>query len=104
MERRILRNGRPLAGPELGAARNVRVRNPERIRVAAVPEVPIPGFGWIRRLVARLGFDGSLTSGMALRYGIFVRRDCAGDPRLLPAAAWPDYWCGQYLMTLTVLL
>ena len=83
MERRILRDGRPLTGAELVAARNVRVRNPERIRVAAVPEVPMPGWAWIRRLAARLGFDGAQTSGMALRYGIFVRRDCAGDPRLL---------------------
>lgn len=78
-----MRQGRPLSGTEAAAAWAVGVRQPEMIRVAVVPEVRMPGFRWMQRLAARLGFDGSHTSGMALRYGILVRADDADNPRLL---------------------
>ena len=83
MERRIVRGGRPLSKAESEAARRVGVRHPERIRVAGVSRVPMPGVAWMHRTAARFGFDGSQTSGMALRYGIFVKAGSEGDPQLL---------------------
>lgn len=83
MERRILRTGRPLTSAELERAATVGVQQPERIRVLAVPQVPMPGPAWAQRLAARFGFDGSTTSGMAMRYGIFVREDSAHFPGLI---------------------
>jgi len=83
-ERHILRTGRPLTPEELGrAAARAGVTDPARIRVLTVNEVPLPGWRWLQTLAARLGFDGRATSGMALRYGIFLRSDCATDPALL---------------------
>lgn len=83
MERRVLREGRPLSDAEAAAAAAVGVRQPERIRLTVVPEVPMPGFRWMQRLAARFGFDGSGTSGMALRYGILVRAGSDGNAQLL---------------------
>jgi hypothetical protein len=74
-EREILRRGRPLAQDELQRAALAGVAAPGRIRVLTVDKVPMPGWRWVQRLAARLGFDGSTTAGMALRYGIYLRRD-----------------------------
>ena len=83
-ERQILRSGRPLTPDELErAATRAGVTAPKRIRVLIVNEVPLPGWRWLRVLAARFGFDGRATTGMALRYGIFLRSDCAHDPALL---------------------
>jgi hypothetical protein len=82
-ERRILRNGRTLTVQEAERAARAGVRTPARIRVLAVESVPLPGPRWMHNLARRLGFDGSQTAGMALRYGIYVRRECQDDPELL---------------------
>jgi hypothetical protein len=83
-ERHILCVGRPLTPDESDrAATRAGVAAPSRIRVLTVPSVPLPGWRWMRALAARMGFDGSATSGMSLRYGIFLRSDCASDPALL---------------------
>lgn len=83
MERRILRSGRPLTECESAVAARMGVQYPERVRLLTVPEVPMPGAAWMQRLAARFGFDGSQTAGMTLRYGIFIREDCAADPQLV---------------------
>jgi hypothetical protein len=82
-ERDILRRGRPLTPDELQRAAFAGVAAPGRIRVLTVNKVPMPGWPWVQRLAARLGFDGNTTAGMALRYGIFLRRDRTGDAGLL---------------------
>jgi hypothetical protein len=82
-ERRILKSGRKLTEDETERARRAGVHQPENIRVLTVDHVPLPGPGWMHRVAARLGFDGSQTAGMALRYGIFVRRGYEDDPELL---------------------
>lgn len=82
-ERRIKRGGRSLTEQEAERARRAGVRQPERVRVLNVERVPLPGWKWMHRLAARLGFDGSQTAGMTLRYGIFVRNDRIADPGLL---------------------
>ncbi len=82
-ERRILKTGRALTPVEMARASRTGVRHPDRIRVLVVGRVPLPGAAWMHWLAARLGFDGNGTAGMALRYGIFIRRDGDGDPALL---------------------
>jgi hypothetical protein len=82
-ERRVLKNGRKLTALEEERAKRAGVKRPEKIRVLAVDRVPMPGPGWMHKLAARLGFDGSQTAGMALRYGVFVRTECQADPELL---------------------
>ncbi len=82
-ERRILRTGRTLTAKEAERAARAGVKTPAKIRVLAVTGVPMPGPGWMHKLASRLGFDGSQTAGMALRYGIYVRQECQDDPELL---------------------
>lgn len=83
MERRILRHGRALAIEEAATALRMGVTAAQRIRVLLVPQIPMPGPAWVQRLAARIGFDGSGTAGMAMRYGIFIREDCAHSPGLI---------------------
>ncbi len=83
MEKWILRTGRKLFPQEAFAAGLVGVVFPDRIRILAVEQVPAPGFRWLQQLARLFGFDNSLTCGMTIRYGIFIRNDCAGDPRLI---------------------
>lgn len=83
IERWIVRRGRKLSDKETVAARLVGVVFPDRIRIFSWDQVPAPGFRWLQQLARLFGFDNSLTCGMAIRYGIFIRNDCAGDPRLI---------------------
>jgi hypothetical protein len=71
-ERRILRAGVPLNELQLAEARLVGVAEPERVRVLVVERVP-----------PRVPLLASSTIGMALGYGIFLRRDFCGSRALL---------------------
>lgn len=82
-ERRTLHLGRPLFTSEWAAAVRVGVRHPEKVRVLAVEEIPMPGVGWMHRLAARLGFDRRHVGGMCLRYAILLRRDLAAQPVIM---------------------
>jgi hypothetical protein len=78
-ERRTLRDGRPLFTSEWAAAVRVGVKHPEKVRVIAVDEVPVPGLRWMHHLAARWGFDRKHIGGLCLRYGILLRRDLAAQ-------------------------
>lgn len=82
-ERRTLRDGRPLFTSEWAAAVRVGVRHPEKVRVLAVEEVPMPGLRWMHRMAARWGFDRRQIGGLCLRYGILLRRDLAAQPIIM---------------------
>ncbi len=83
-ERFILRHGRCLTDAEQQAASRIAgVRHVARIRVHAVPHVPMPGWDWMHRLAERMGRSPAVVGGMALRYGICVRIDCQDDPGIL---------------------
>ncbi len=82
-ERAIRRNGVPLPHNLLADARRLGVRRPERVRLLSVKLVPGGMPSWFRTFVHPLGLCSPLTSGMSLRYGIFVRSDCWGDRRLI---------------------
>ncbi len=74
-EARILREGRPLNDLEIRDARIVGLKHPERVRVLAVDRVPALGGPVLQRTASRLGLAAGDAAGMAMRYGIFVRRD-----------------------------
>ncbi len=82
-EQRILSAGDLPSGAQLADARAVGVVYPERVRLLHVPEIPAPDDPILRRAAELTGLISPRTAGMALRYGIFVRADCAGDRALL---------------------
>jgi hypothetical protein len=83
VERRTLRDGRPLFTSEWAAAVRVGVRHPEKVRIIAVEEIPMPGLGWMHLIAARWGFDRRHIGGLCLRYGIILRRDLAAQPAIM---------------------
>jgi hypothetical protein len=81
-ERRILKNGVPLSASLIADAQRVGVQYPEKVRLQAVAEVP--QMNPLLRVIARkLGLCSPLTSGMSLRYGIYVRSDSWGERDLV---------------------
>ena len=83
-ERSILKHGRPLTPEELKSATDrAGVCEARRIRVQILPEVPLPGWSWMHTLAGAVGCAPAAVGGMALRYGICLRTDCAHDPGIL---------------------
>jgi hypothetical protein len=83
-ERAILRDGRPLDERELDDARRAGVAAPERVRIAVADVVPPKLHPLLDRIGRRLGLVSPFTSGMSLRYGIYIRAG-HGDCRELLA-------------------
>jgi len=83
MERRVLARGEPLDPQWLDAARAVGVRDPARVRVQRVGQLPVRLPSGLRRALERTGLLPPVLAGMALRYGILLREDCRDDPELL---------------------
>jgi hypothetical protein len=82
-EATILEAGEPLAGNEFDAAVLMGVRYPEKIRILNVESIPMPKMPMLN-LAARLtGLMSGDTAGMALRYGIYVRRAYSGNIHLI---------------------
>ena len=82
-EKRILRGGSPLSAVEIADARRIGVAHPERVRVAVVEAIPPRLNTLLVPLAARFGVAPSVTIGMALGYGIFIRADFARRRGLL---------------------
>ena len=76
LEARTLREGVPLSEDELADAKAVGVREPERVRLLCLASVPTPDDLTLKAAAAAIQFLTPATRGLALRYGIFVRRDC----------------------------
>lgn len=83
LEGRILAQGVPLSPEELRDAKSVGVGEPERVRLLCLASVPVPDDPLLRAAAAAVQFLTPATRGLALRYGIFVRRDCWRDRRLI---------------------
>src|SRR5256885_15677753 len=82
-ERRVLCEGVPLTKAELADARAIGVRNPERVRLLRVETIPVPANPMLRAAAASINFLTTTPRGLALDYGIFVRRDCWRDRDLI---------------------
>lgn len=71
--------GRPLNHEGLALARKVGVVHPERVRVLAVHEMPVPTDPVLRDAGIAAGLIGPQFAGLTLGYTIFVRE---GDERI----------------------
>ncbi len=82
-EARILDSGVALTAAQWEHARKVGVVRPERVRIQVVSSVPVPEHPLLREAGEATGLMSNRTVGLALGYGIFVRREFAGDPFLV---------------------
>lgn len=83
LEKRILRDGVPLTDEEQAFARTLGVRHPERVRLLRFEHVPRPFDLRLQATIAALRILTPATRGLALRYGLLVRRDCWRDRSLI---------------------
>ena len=82
-ERRILEVGIPLTAAQIADAKAVGLLEPERVRLLALPVVPMPLASLARFARPLVGTSFDQTSGLTARYGIYLRKEVAGDRRLI---------------------
>ncbi|MEM7392177.1 MAG: hypothetical protein AAF492_07485 [Verrucomicrobiota bacterium] len=82
-EAEILERGVPLTEQELADAAKIPVQSPEKVRLLKLDRVPTPKHLALKAAVKSTGLLGPGTSGLTLRYGIYIRSDCWGDRRLV---------------------
>ena len=82
-ERRILASGVCLSPLQMADARQMGVVHPERVRVLAVAAIPTPEHPVLRAAVEATGLISPHTTGLSLRYGIYVCSECASDRYLV---------------------
>ena len=74
-ENHVLQNGVPLSPREKEIAAQIGVANPDKVRLLKVEKVPTPHDETLRNAAQMAGMISPHTTGMALRYGIFIRDD-----------------------------
>src|SRR5206468_274517 len=82
-ERVILQSGVALTASQLADARRVGVAEPDRIRLFRVVQIPSPTHPALAVAASATGLISPLTTGLTLRYGIFIRADCWGERPLI---------------------
>ena len=82
-EKRILREGVPLAEDEVADAMAVGVRNPKRVRLLQVDEIPEPRHPILKAAAGAIRGLTPAPRGLALRHGIFIRSDSWRDRSLI---------------------
>jgi hypothetical protein len=82
-EERMLRVGVPLSERELIDAEAIGVREPQRVRLLQLDQVPVPSHPILKAAAGAIQFLTPATCGLTLRYGIFVRSDCWRDRALI---------------------
>jgi hypothetical protein len=82
-EQRILATGEALSEAMLAVARQLGVKERERVRLLYVPEIPLPDDPVLRAATLQTEFLSPRTRGLTLRYGIFIRSDCGSDPTMV---------------------
>ena len=82
-EQIILRDGVALTSSQIDDARKIGVKEPERVRLRVVEEIPIPTNPILRSAAEQTGLISPFTIGLTLRYGIFIHRDHWGERRLV---------------------
>lgn len=70
--RYIERAGKPLSESWMEVARSVGVEHAERVRIAVVDEMPLPGDELLQAAALSTGLLGPHTSGLTLGYGIYL--------------------------------
>ena len=82
-ERRILDAGVALTQAQTQDARAVGVAHPAQVRLLVVDAIPAPDHPVLRAASQATGLVSPFTAGLTLRYGIYIRRDLAGDRGLI---------------------
>jgi hypothetical protein len=80
---RALCEGVPLSERELADAREVGVKNPERVRLLRVETIPVPAHPMLRAAAVSMKFLPAAPRGLALDHAIFVRADFWRDRSLI---------------------
>ena len=82
-EGHILLEGMPLTAGQMEDAKRIGVAHPQRVRLLAVEEIPLPENPALRAAAEATGLISPLTIGLTLRYGIFIQADSWGERRLV---------------------
>ena len=82
-EAQILRQGVALSPAEMRDARAAGIREPYRVRTLLVDEIPVPPESLLKFSSDDMALFPQAPSGLTLNYGVFIRRDCHGNRRLL---------------------
>ena len=82
-ELRILRDGSPLSSNQLADARAAGVREPERVRLLVVEEIPTPPDPVVSVASKKIASLPQTPRGLTLHYGIFVRSDCRQNRQIV---------------------
>lgn len=82
-EGNILSSGVGLTESQLSDAAKAGVVSPDKIRLLKVSAVPVPNDPVLAAAAAAIKLITPSTSGMALRYGIFLRTDVWTDREIL---------------------
>jgi hypothetical protein len=82
-EELILRNGARLSPAQIADARAVGIREPDQVRVLVVDQIPTPPDSLLQAASKEVALVPQAPSGLTLRYGVFIRRDCRQDRHLL---------------------
>ena len=82
-ERTILQTGVALTESQLADARRVGVIQPERVRLLRVAQIPTPTHPALAAAAATTRLIAPDTTGLTIRYGIFIRADCWGQRPLV---------------------
>ena len=82
-ECQILANGTPLSAIELADAVSAGITQPERVRLLAVQQIPMPLHPALNAAARLINLITPNTRGLTLRYGIFIRNDWWGNRRLI---------------------
>ena len=75
--------GRSLTAREQEIARRVGVRDPAKVRVRVVEELPAPGDPRLVAAAGSIGLMPQAASGMTLGYAVLLKRGAETDSRLL---------------------
>jgi len=82
-EQFIINKGIALTNPQIEDARRVGVTHPKNIRLLRVLKIPMPDHPALEAAAQATQLISSHTTGLTLRYGIFIRSDCWGERRLI---------------------
>src|SRR5215467_7799734 len=71
----IMRDGVALTANQILDAKRIGVTAPERVRLRVVDQIPSPLHPILRWAGRKIGLVSDSTTGLTLRYGIFIRSD-----------------------------
>jgi len=82
-EQFIINKGIALIDPQIEDAKRVGVIHPENVRLLEVYQIPMPDHPALKDAAQAIQLISSHTTGLTLRYGIFIRSDFWGNRRLI---------------------